>query len=92
VSARLAASAALVRRGVRLTGGVAPAMAGRTVYLQRLVNGRWTMLAPMTLSTSSTFAITVSGTRKGSYAYRVWSPASSAYAQSVSRTVTLVVK
>jgi lysozyme len=92
VAARLAAPTATVRHGVTLSGAVAPAMAGRTVYVQRLVNGTWTNIASTKLTSTSRFAIAVSGTRKGSYVYRVWLPASSAYAQSVSASVTLVVK
>jgi hypothetical protein len=59
-----------------LSGSVAPTHAGRTVYVQRYVgNNAWTTATSRTLTSSSTYAVSVKPTARGTFTYRVYLPA-----------------
>lgn len=76
---------------VTISGSVAPNKAGRTVYLQRWVNGAWKNYTSKTLSTSSTYAFTIRPSTAGTWKLRVYRPADSAHAAGASATRTLTV-
>lgn len=62
-----AVSATTITSGgtVRISGSVAPSHAGRSVVVQRLVNGSWQGIASATLTSTSTYArtLTLSGAK-----------------------------
>jgi Bacterial Ig-like domain/FG-GAP-like repeat len=75
VSATLSRTSFALGGSVTLYGGVAPLHPGQPVYLQRLVNGAWTTVTSRTLSSTSTYAITIKPSSRGTYYYRVYRPA-----------------
>jgi hypothetical protein len=75
---------------VTLTGSVAPGQAGRPVILQQLMNGKWTEVRRMPLTSSSGFSFgyrapKITGTRQ----LRLLTPGTDDLAQGVSRTVSI---
>jgi hypothetical protein len=86
-------SAASVRAGQRLTmsGRVSPATSGY-VYLQTVLNGRWTTLARTAIGRTGLFSFPVVPSVRGSRSYRVSTSTTSAYAGTYSATAYLHVR
>ncbi|MDQ1680415.1 MAG: lysozyme [Frankiaceae bacterium] len=86
-------SATSVRAGQRLTmsGRVTPATSGY-VYLQTVLNGRWTTLARTAIGRTGLFSFPVVPAVRGSRYYRVSTSTTSAYAGTYSATAYLHVR
>lgn len=82
-----------VRRGttVRFAGSVAPTRAGKSVYLQRYSGGSWKTVATRTLTSSSTYSVSVRHNIPGTYTYRVYRPSDTRNAAGYSPTRKLYV-
>ena len=79
------------RRHDAFSGYVAPAHAGRPVYLQQYGNKVWKSIASVKLSTSGKYAFGIKPAVRGQIAYRVWFPADADHAQAytVNKIVTV---
>jgi hypothetical protein len=75
VSATLSKTSFALGRSVTLSGSVSPSHAGKTVYLQRYVNGSWSTVTSKALSSTSTYSFTIKPSSKRTYYYRVYKPA-----------------
>ncbi|MBY8875992.1 hypothetical protein K7640_29615 [Micromonospora sp. PLK6-60] len=75
ISVSLSRTSVALGGSVTLSGKVSPSHAGKYVYLQRYVNGRWTTVANRTLSSTSTYSFAVKPSARGTYTYRVHKPA-----------------
>jgi hypothetical protein len=76
----------------RLSGSVAPKLAGRAVELQRRrADGTWGVVATQKLSDTSTYRFSIKPTKRGTSAYRVRIRAQAPYAKGVSPARTLKV-
>ncbi len=85
-----AVTASLNKDTVTVT--VAPSAVGQTVQLQKLGKTGWATVQTGKLRTGSTTTFTIKPPKvKGSYSYRVVKPASGAFLQGISATLTLVV-
>ena len=86
-------SPASIRLGgtTAFSGYVAPAHAGRSVYLQQYGNKVWKSIASVKLSTSGKYAFGIKPAIRGQIAYRVWFPADADHAQAytVNKIVTV---
>jgi hypothetical protein len=76
---------------VTLTTRVSPNLAGRPVTLERYTSRGWQPVSTATLSATSGYRFTVRWRTRGTYSYRVVSPASAEHARAVSPTRRLVV-
>ena len=92
----LAASAKTVKFGksVKLTGTVAPGMAGKTVKIQcrRTTGGAWKSLATPTLGATSHYSKTYKPTAKGAWYFRTAFAGTTTVASSTSATLKVTVK
>ncbi|MEV0158266.1 fibronectin type III domain-containing protein [Micromonospora sp. NPDC050686] len=75
ISASLSRTSVALGGSVTLSGKVSPSHAGKYVYLQRYVNGRWTTVANRTLSSTSGYSFAIKPSARGTYTYRVHKPA-----------------
>ncbi|MFU8854683.1 S8 family serine peptidase [Micromonospora sp. SL1-18] len=75
VTATLSKTSFRLGRTVTLSGKVSPSHSGKTVYLQRLVNGKWKNITSKKLSSSSSYSFTIKPTKRGTYSYRVYKAA-----------------
>ncbi|HEX5596456.1 MAG TPA: hypothetical protein VFX61_10635, partial [Micromonosporaceae bacterium] len=97
VSVRVVVSATLSKtsfaRGgsVKLSGKVSPSHAGKTVYLQRYVGGKWTTVTSRKLSSTSSYSFTIKPSSRGTYKYRVYRPADTDHLSGVSSVRTFKV-
>ncbi|MFD3452765.1 hypothetical protein ACFWVC_11320 [Streptomyces sp. NPDC058691] len=87
------ASATKVRRGttVKITGQVAGKSPNAVVRLQVYRDGQWSTLATARQSATGTVAFSVPERTKGTFSYRLHSPATTAFAASDSRSLTVHV-
>jgi serine protease len=77
----------------RLSGTVAPKLAGRSVELQRWTdNTRWKVVDRQKLSDASGYRFAIKPTKKGTHVYRVRIPAQTLYAKGVSPKRSLTVR
>jgi serine protease len=89
-----ALSTASMRLGgtARLSGTVAPKLAGQTVELQRRrADGTWAVIATQKLSDTSGYRFAIKPTKRGTTTYRVRIRAQTLYAKGVSPARTLKV-
>ena len=91
VSAALSATSVALGGSVTLSGTVSPSHAGKTVYLQRYVNGAWTSITSRALSSTSTYAFTIKPAYRGTYSYRVYMPADTDHLAGYSASRTLKI-
>lgn len=91
VSASQSATSIRLGKTVTISGTVSPSHAGKTVYLQRLVNGVWTNKYSRTLTSKSTFSFTIAPSPRGTYYYRVYKPADTDHLAGHSSTRTVKV-
>jgi type VII secretion-associated serine protease mycosin len=91
ISSVLSATSVARNKSVTLTGTVEPSHAGKTVYLQRLVGGKWTNVTSKKLSSKSTYSFSIKWSTKGSYSYRVYFPAHTDHLAGYSKTRVLKV-
>lgn len=95
VQARVAAkaSATTVRRGstVKITGQVAGKSPGAVVRLQVYRNGYWVTLASARQSATGTVAFSVPERTSGTFSYRLYSPATTAFGRGYSPSMTVHV-
>ncbi|HWL34600.1 MAG TPA: hypothetical protein VNQ77_00265 [Frankiaceae bacterium] len=91
VTATLARTSVPRGTATTLSVSVAPSHAGRTVYLQRLVNGAWQNAASKALGSASSTSFAVSRTTAGTYYYRVVLPAHADHTTGTSARLTLKV-
>ncbi|MGY4772709.1 S8 family serine peptidase [Kribbella sp. CWNU-51] len=91
ISATLAPAAIKLGNTTALSGYVAPAHAGRSVYLQQYGSKVWKSIASVKLSTSGKYAFGIKPAVRGQIAYRVWFPADADHAQAytVNKIVTV---
>jgi hypothetical protein len=91
ISATLAPAAITLGKTTAFSGYVAPAHAGRSVYLQQYGNKVWKSIASVKLSTSGKYAFGIKPAIRGQIAYRVWFPADADHAQAytVNKIVTV---
>ncbi|MFE9201941.1 hypothetical protein [Micromonospora sp. NPDC007230] len=75
VSAKLSKTSFTLGGSVTLVGNVSPTHAGKTVHLQRYVNGSWSTVTSKALSPSSTYRFIIQPSSKGTYSYRIYQPA-----------------
>jgi hypothetical protein len=68
---------------------VGPSVAGTSVHLQRLVDGKWRTVQTKSLYASRPTWFTVKPTKRGEFRYRVYKPATAAIAAGTSRTVKI---
>jgi hypothetical protein len=82
-----------VRRGqtVTFSGTIAPDARGRTVYLQRLVNGRWSTAASKTVTSKYGYSIPWTPRTLTDFTFRVVLPAGNGQATGISNTRRLTV-
>ncbi|WP_233714655.1 S8 family serine peptidase [Kribbella jiaozuonensis] len=81
ISATLAPAAIKLGKTTAFSGYVAPAHAGKVVYLQQYGNKVWKSIASVKLSTSGKYAFGIKPAIRGQIAYRVWFPADADHAQ-----------
>ncbi|MGW2938002.1 Ig-like domain-containing protein [Streptomyces sp. NPDC001156] len=88
------ASATSVRRGatVKITGQVAGKSPGAVVRLQVSRNGKWVTLATARQSSTGTVAFSVPERTGGTFYYRLYSPATTAFLAGNSPSVTVHVR
>ncbi|MFG1911110.1 S8 family serine peptidase [Kribbella sp. NPDC048928] len=82
ISATLAPASIRLGSTTAFSGYVAPAHAGKLVYLQQYGNKVWKSIASVKLSTSGKYAFGIRPTVRGQIAYRVWFPADADHATS----------
>ncbi|MEU4192140.1 S8 family serine peptidase [Kribbella sp. NPDC026611] len=90
-SATLAPAAIRLGQATAFSGYVAPAHAGKLVYLQQYGNKVWKSIASVKLSTSGKFAFGIKPAVRGQIAYRVWFPADADHAQAYTVNKILTV-
>ncbi|MER7245917.1 S8 family serine peptidase [Kribbella sp. NPDC000426] len=81
MSATLAPTAIKLGATTAFSGYVAPAHAGKVVYLQQYGSKVWKSIASVKLSTSGKYAFGIKPAIRGPIAYRVWFPADADHAQ-----------
>lgn len=91
VSATLSRTSFPLGRSVGLSGKVAPAHGGQIVYLQRLVDGRWSNVSSRVLSSTSTYAFAIRPLHRGTHYYRVYKPADTDHLAGFSGTRSFTV-
>ncbi|HVM19488.1 MAG TPA: hypothetical protein VM307_05975, partial [Egibacteraceae bacterium] len=91
VTATLSKSRVAPGTEVTVSGSVTPASKGHTVKLQQRTKKGWKEIASQKLAKKGTFAFTVKPAAKGSYEYRVNSPATKTHAAATSPARTLKV-
>ncbi|WP_427886210.1 S8 family serine peptidase [Kribbella sp. GL6] len=91
ISATLSPAAIKLGKTTAFSGYVAPAHAGKVVYLQQYGNKVWKSIASVKLSTSGKYAFGIRPAVRGQVAYRVWFPADAdhATAYTVNKIVTI---
>ncbi|WP_405070825.1 S8 family serine peptidase [Kribbella sp. NBC_01510] len=91
ISATLSPASIRLGGTTAFSGYVAPAHAGRSVYLQQYGNKVWKSIASVKLSTSGKYAFGIKPAIRGQIAYRVWFPADADHAQAytVNKIVTV---
>ncbi|MDX3006089.1 S8 family serine peptidase [Kribbella solani] len=91
ISATLAPTAIKLGKTTAISGYVAPAHAGQTVYLQQYGSKVWKSIASVKLSTSGKYAFGIKPAIRGPIAYRVWFPGDADHAQAftANRIVTV---
>lgn len=82
ISATLAPAAIKLGQATAFSGYVAPAHAGKPVYLQQYGNKVWKSISSVKLTTSGKYAFGIKPAVRGQIAYRVWFPADADHAQS----------
>ena len=81
------------KKPVSFSGAVAPNLAGKKVYLQRLIGGKWKDTAKtMNLTAKSKYAFSVASKKTGSYTYRLRLPAYGQFVKAFSPAHTLKIK
>jgi hypothetical protein len=92
VTAALSTTSMRLGGTARLSGTVAPKLAGQTVELQRRrADGTWAVIATQKLSDTSGYRFSIKPTRRGTTTYRVRIRAQTLYAKGVSPARTLKV-
>ncbi len=91
MSATLAPAAIRLGQATAFSGYVAPAHAGKPVYLQQYGNKVWKSLASVKLSSSGKYAFGIKPAIRGQIAYRVWFPADADHAQAFTANKILTV-
>ncbi|NUS00563.1 MAG: S8 family serine peptidase [Kribbellaceae bacterium] len=86
ISAVLSPTAITLGKTTAFSGYVAPAHAGKLVYLQQYGNKVWKSIASVKLSTSGKYAFGIKPAVRGKIAYRVWFPADADHATNYSAT------
>jgi hypothetical protein len=91
ISATLSPTAIRLGQVAALSGYVAPAHAGQTVYLQQYGSKVWKSIASVKLSTSGKYAFGIRPAVRGQIAYRVYFPgdADHAPAYTVNKILTI---
>ncbi|WP_350275319.1 S8 family serine peptidase [Kribbella sp. HUAS MG21] len=91
ISAALSPSSIRLGGTTALSGYVAPAHAGKLVYLQQYGNKVWRSIASVKLSTSGKYAFGIRPAVRGQIAYRAWFPGDADHAPAYSphRIVTI---
>src|SRR4051812_31219600 len=74
-----------------ISGSVYPARPGATLTLQKVVSGVWTNAGTAKLSSTSTYALSVTPTGSGTTAYRLTLPADATHVAGASPTAFVVV-
>jgi hypothetical protein len=74
-----------------LSGTVTPTHAGKTVSLQRLVNGAWGTISTRALSSTSTYAFGIRPATRGTHSYRVLFTGDADHGAAASTTRVLTV-
>jgi serine protease len=81
ISATLAPATIRLGQVTKFSGYVAPAHAGKWVYLQQYGNQTWKSIAWVKLSTSGAYAFGIKPAVRGKIAYRVWFPGDADHTQ-----------
>ncbi|MEV6892802.1 S8 family serine peptidase [Kribbella sp. NPDC051137] len=84
ISAVLSPATITLGKTTAFSGYVAPAHAGKPVYLQQYGNKVWKSIASVKLSTSGKYAFGIRPAVRGKIAYRVWFPADADHATAYS--------
>jgi hypothetical protein len=91
ISATLSPTAIRLGQVAALSGYVAPAHAGQTVYLQQYGSKVWKSIASVKLSASGKYAFGIKPAVRGQIAYRVWFPAGADHAQAFTANKILTI-
>ncbi|MEV4660651.1 hypothetical protein AB0J85_01760 [Micromonospora echinofusca] len=74
VTATLSKTSVPLGGSVTLSGSVSPAHPGRTVHLERYVDGSWSTVSSTALSWTGAYSFTIQPSAKGTHHYRVHMP------------------
>ncbi|TDW21642.1 S8 family serine peptidase [Kribbella kalugense] len=91
ISATLAPAAIRLGQAAAISGYVAPAHAGQTVYLQQYGSKVWKSIASVKLSASGKYAFGIKPAVRGQVAYRVWFPGDADHAQAFTANKILTI-
>ncbi|HZX08712.1 S8 family serine peptidase [Kribbella sp.] len=91
ISAVLSPTAIKLGKSTAISGYVAPAHAGKPVYLQQYGNKVWKSIASVKLSTSGKYAFGIRPATRGKIAYRIWFPADTDHATAYSATKIVTI-
>jgi hypothetical protein len=91
ISATLVPASIKLGQIAGLSGYVAPAHAGRTVYLQQYGNKVWTSIGSVKLSSTGKYAFSMKPAARGQIAYRVWFPGDADHAQAFSAAKVVTI-
>jgi serine protease len=82
---------ATVGQTIRIGGTVAPGRPGGRVWLEGLWSNTWHLLGYATLTSHSTYSLTVVPTKRSTYVYRVYEPADTLLTAGVTASYRMVV-
>ncbi|MDQ1727837.1 MAG: lysozyme [Frankiaceae bacterium] len=92
ISAVMSPSAVRLTRAVHLYGTASTVLAGRHVFLQQLVAGRWTTVATQDLTGTAAYNFGFTPRSRGTFSYRVVVPGNASYLAAISSTRAVVVR
>jgi hypothetical protein len=92
ITRHLSANNIGVGRRVVFSGSVAPAHRGKTIYLQRMKDGKWISLKSAQTSATSTYSIALTTRSHRDFAFRIMLPAHADHAAGYSPKVKLIVR
>ncbi|WP_329000564.1 S8 family serine peptidase [Kribbella sp. NBC_00709] len=91
ISATMAPTSIKLGSTTAISGYVAPAHAGQSVYLQQYGNKVWKSIASVKLISSGKYAFGIRPAVRGQIAYRIWFPADADHAQAFSANKILTI-
>lgn len=92
VSVSQSATSVTLGTTVAFGGRVAPASAGKPIYLQRYTPSGWVNVASGTVSSTNAYRFTVKASARGTFYYRAYQPGDVLYAPALSPQRSLAVR